>query len=123
MKLVNSYYDNENITQKDYETLIKLLYPFAPHVTEELNSLYSSNSLVYSNWPEYVEEKTVDNNFEMIVQVNGKLRDKIIVNSNISKEEMENIAIESDNVKKFTEGKEIVKVIVVPKKLVNIVIK
>ena len=123
MKLVNAYYDNENITQKDYETLIKLLYPFAPHVTEELNSLYSSNSLVYSNWPTYEEEKTVDNNFEMIVQVNGKLRDKIIVNSNISKEEMENIAIESDNVKKFTEGKEIVKVIVVPKKLVNIVIK
>ena len=59
----------------------------------------------------------------MIVQVNGKLRDKIIVSSNISKEEMEKIAIESDNVKKFTEGKEIVKVIVVPKKLVNIVIK
>ena len=123
MKLVNAYYDNENITQKDYETLIKLLYPFAPHVTEELNSLYSSNSLVYSNWPTYEEEKTVDNNFEMIVQVNGKLRDKIIVSSNISKEEMEKIAIESDNVKKFTEGKEIVKVIVVPKKLVNIVIK
>jgi leucyl-tRNA synthetase len=123
MKLVNTYYAEKNITKKDYEVLIKLLYPFAPHITEELNSLYNSESLVYSSWPAYEEEKTVDNTFEMIVQVNGKLRDKIQVNANISKEEMESISLSSENVKKFTDGKEVVKVIVVPKKLVNIVIK
>jgi len=123
MKLVNTYYNEKNITQKDYEVLIKLVYPFAPHIAEELNSNYNNESLVYSPWPVYEEEKTIDNSFEMIVQVNGKLRDKIIVNSNISKEEMENIAINSENVKKFTEGKEVVKVVVVPNKLVNVVIK
>ena len=123
MKLVNTYYAEKNITKKDYEVLIKLLYPFAPHITEELNSVYNEESLVYSSWPVYEEEKTIDNTFEMIVQVNGKLRDKIVVNSNITKEEMESIALNSENVKKFTDGKEVVKVIVVPKKLVNIVIK
>ena len=123
MKLVNTYYSEKNITKKDYEVLIKLLYPFAPHIAEELNSLYNTESLVYSSWPVYEEEKTIDNTFEMIVQVNGKLRDKIQVNTNITKEEMENISLSSENVKKFTEGKEIVKVIVVPNKLVNIVIK
>ena len=123
MKLVNTYYGEKNITRKDYEVLIKLLYPFAPHITEELNSIFNNESLVYSSWPVYEEEKTVDNTFEMIVQVNGKLRDKIVVKSNITKEEMESISLSSENVKKFTEGKEVVKVIVVPNKLVNIVIK
>ena len=121
--MIYSFFLLENITKKDYETLIKLVYPFAPHIAEELNSNYSNESLVYSSWPVYEEEKTIDNSFEMIVQVNGKLRDKIVVNSNVSKEEMENIAVNSENVKKFTNGKEIVKVIVVPTKLVNIVIK
>lgn len=123
MKLVNTYYEEDSITKKDYGTLIKLVYPFAPHIAEELNSLYSSNSLVYSPWPTYIEEKTVDNSFEMIIQVNGKLRDKIVVSSNISREEMESVSLNSENVKKFTDAKEVVKVIVVPNKLVNIVIK
>lgn len=123
MKLLNTFYNEESITTKDYITFIKLLYPFAPHITEELNSMYNSNSLVYSSYPVYDEEKTIDNTFEMIVQVNGKLRDKIIVNSNITKEEMERVSLNSDNIKKYTTDKEIVKVIVVPNKLVNIVVK
>ena len=123
MKLVNTFYDEESISKDDYEILIKLLYPFAPHITEEINEILGNKSLVYTKWPTYDEDKTVDNTFEMIVQVNGKLRDKIIINSNATKEEMEASAKDSENVKKFTEGKEIVRVVVVPKKLVNIVIK
>lgn len=123
MKLLNTFYNEKNITTKDYITFIKLLYPFAPHITEELNSMYNSNSLVYSSYPIYDEEKTIDNTFEMIIQVNGKLRDKIVVSSNITKEEMENISLNSENIKKYTTDKEIVKVITVPNKLVNIVIK
>lgn len=123
MKLLNTFYNEKNITTKDYITFIKLLYPFAPHITEELNSMYNSTSLVYSSYPIYDEEKTIDNTFEMIIQVNGKLRDKKVVSSNITKEEMENISLNSENIKKYITDKEIVKVITVPNKLVNIVIK
>ena len=124
MKLLNLYYENVNISTKDYEVLIKLLYPFAPHITEELNKeVLNNDSLVYSKWPEYEEEKTKNDTFEMIVQVNGKLRDKVIVNSNITKEEMEALATKLPNVLKFTDGHEIIKTICVPNKLVNIVIK
>ena len=123
MKVLNVFYSEEKVSKEDYETFIKLLYPFAPHITEEVNELLGNTSLVYSTWPSFDEEKTKDDTFEMIVQVNGKLRDKIIVNSGITREEMETIAKESENIKKYTEGKEIVKVIVVPNKLVNIVIK
>ena len=123
MKLVNTFYD-KGVTKSEYEVLIKLLYPFAPHITEELNKeVLGKDSLVYSSWPTYDESKTIDNSFEMIVQVNGKLRDKVIVSTNITKEEMESIALNSENTKKFIDGKEVVKVIVVPNKLVNIVIK
>ncbi len=123
MKLVNTFYD-KGVTKSEYEILIKLLYPFAPHITEELNKeVLGNDSLVYSSWPVYDESKTIDNTFEMIVQVNGKLRDKIEVNANITKEEMENTALNSENAKKFIDGKEVVKIIVVPNKLVNIVIK
>ena len=124
MKLLNLYYENVNISTKDYEVLIKLLYPFAPHITEELNKeVLNNDSLVYSKWPEYEEDKTKNDTFEMIVQVNGKLRDKVIVNSNITKEEMEALATKLPNVLKFTDGHEIIKTICVPNKLVNIVIK
>ena len=124
MKLVNAYYEKDTITTSDYEVLIKLLYPFAPHITEELNeTVLHKTSLVYSSYPTYEEELTKDSSFELVVQVNGKLRDKVVVSSNISVDEMEKTALGLENVKKFTEGHEIVKVIKVPNKLVNIVIK
>ena len=124
MKLLNSYYELDGITKGDYEVLLKLVYPFAPHLAEELNcEILHNNSLVYLKWPTYDVEKTKDDNYEMIIQVNGKLRDKIIVNSSTSKEEMEEIALKSENIKKYINNSEIVKIIVVPNKLVNIVIK
>ena len=123
MKLVNTFYDEETISKADYEVFIKLLYPFAPHVTEELNELLGNTSLVHASWPTYDESKTIDDTFEMIVQVNGKVRGKTVVSTSCTEDEMKKAAKEIDNVKANIEGKTIVKEIVVPKKLVNIVVK
>lgn len=123
MKLINTYYELENITTKDYETLIKLLYPFAPHITEELNKeVLNKDSLVYSSYPTYEEEKTKEDTFEMIIQVNGKLRDKIITKTDITEEEMKSLALSSETIKKYTLDKQIIKIIVVKGKLINIVV-
>lgn len=123
MKLINTYYELENITTKDYETLIKLLYPFAPHITEELNKeVLNKDSLVYSSYPTYEEEKTKEDTFEMIIQVNGKLRDKIITKTDITEEEMKSLALNSETIKKYTLDKQIIKIIVVKGKLINIVV-
>lgn len=123
MKLINTYYELENITTKDYETLIQLLYPFAPHITEELNKeVLNKDSLVYSSYPTYEEEKTKEDTFEMIIQVNGKLRDKIITKTDITEEEMKSLALSSETIKKYTLDKQIIKIIVVKGKLINIVV-
>ena len=123
MKLVNLYSGLDKITFKDYEILIKLLYPFAPHIAEELNETVLKNkSLTELDWPNYDEAKSIDEQYEMVVQVNGKVRGKMMVNTDSSKEEMESLAKEIENVKNHIEGKKIIKVIVVPKKLVNIVV-
>ena len=124
MKIVNLYYDVDKITSSEYEILLKLLYPFAPHICEELNELVLNNtSLVYSSWPSFDENKTLDTTFEMVIQVNGKVRDKVCVNFDITDDNMKEIALNSENVLKYISGKDIVKIIVVPKKLVNIVVK
>ena len=124
MILLNELEKLDNITRKDYRTLLHILNPFAPHITEELNEQYKLGNYLYcSPWPIYDESKLVNDTYEMVVQVNGKLRGKIEVSTDTSKEEMEQLAKTIDNVKMYIEGKEIVKVIVIPKKLVNIVIK
>ena len=124
MKIVNLYYDVDKITSSEYEILLKLLYPFAPHICEELNEMVLNNtSLVYSSWPSFDENKTLDTTFEMVIQVNGKVRDKVCVNFDITDDNMKEIALNSENVLKYISGKDIVKIIVVPKKLVNIVVK
>jgi Leucyl-tRNA synthetase len=123
MKMINAYYDKGSITKKDYEVLVTLLYPFAPHLAEEMNQILGNESLTVTDWPIHDERKTIDDTYEMVVQVNGKLRGKIEVATTTTKEEMESLAQSIDNVKSFIAGSEIVKIIVVPKKLVNIVIK
>ena len=80
-------------------------------------------TIAYEVWPTYDESKLKDETYTMIVQVNGKVRGKIEIDINTSKEEMESLAKEIENVQNFINGKEIVKTIVVPKKLVNIVVK
>ena len=125
MIFINAVY-KEEVFPKEYAMgLVKLLNPIAPHITEEIWEVVFDKNESISNetWPVYDDSKIVDETFTMIVQVNGKVRGKIEVDSNTTDEEMKTLASEIENVKNFTEGKEIVKVIVVPKKLVNIVVK
>ena len=124
MIFVNACYKEEKLPRTYMEGFIKLFNPICPHITEELwEKLGHTNTISYENWPTYLEEKTKDDTFEMVVQVNGKVRGKIEVSMDTPKEEMEKLAKEIPNVLNFTNGKEIVKVIIVPKKLVNIVVK
>lgn len=124
MIMVNEYEKEDSITKSDLRVLIHLLNPIAPHITEEINARCSlGNPLCESEWPTYDESKTVSDTYEMVVQVNGKVRGKIEVATDTTKEEMETLAKKIDNVQIHIEGKEIVKVIVVPKKLVNIVVR
>ena len=115
----------ENVLPKKYaEGFIKLLNPIAPFITEEIWSILGhENTIAYEKWPTYDEEKLVEKTFEMVVQVNGKVRGKIEVDSNTTEEEMKEKAKEIDNVKNYLEGHEIIKEIVVPKKLVSFVIR
>ena len=122
MILSNEYLSKENITKKDYMTLLKLLNPFAPHITEELNEIFNTTQLAYSSWPIFDETKLKEDTYEMIIQINGKVRGKEIVKLNSTKEEMETIARNNDNVSKYIENKSIKSIIVVPNRIVNIVI-
>ena len=124
MIFINACYKESNLPKEYMEGFIKLFNPICPHITEELwEKLGHNETISNASWPTYDIEKTKDDSFEMVVQVNGKVRGKINVSMNTSKEEMEKLALEIPNVQNFTEGKEIVKTIVVPKKLVNIVVK
>ena len=125
MIMLNEYEKYENgITREDYKLLLTLLNPICPHITEELNEIYKlGDILCSSSWPTYDEAKTLDDTFELVVQVNGKVRGKIEVGIDTTEEEMESLAKNIENVKAHIEGKQIIKVIVIPKKLVNIVVK
>ena len=124
MILLNKYEDQAEITRSDYRTLLLLLNPIAPHITEELNEKYNlGEELCKSNWPVYDEEKTKDLEKEIAVQVNGKVRATIKINVNDSEEEIRKKALSADNVINHTKDKEIIKVIVIKGKIVNIVIK
>ena len=124
MTMLNEFNANKKITKKEYRIFLQLLNPFAPHMTEELNEKYHLGSeLSTSVLESYDETKIIDDTFTMVVQVNGKVRGKIEVDQDTSKEEMESLAYSIENVKNHIEGKEIVKVVIIPKKLVNIVVK
>ena len=124
MSLVNDLYKAEKVTKGEYRTLITLLNPVAPHVTEELWEMYGDGGILATKaWPQYDEAKTIDDEVEVVVQINGKIRDKIMVPNGASREDMEKIAMEAQKVKEAIEGKSVVKVICVPGKLVNIVVK
>ena len=123
MILTNAYDDIESITKEDYHLLLTLLNPIAPHITEELNEQLGYKPLCESEWPKYNEEKTVESVKEIAVQVNGKVRGTIEVHVEDDDNSIKERAMENDNVKKHIEGHEIVKVIVIKGKIVNIVIK
>ena len=123
MILLNAYEDEETISRKDYETLLTLLNPMAPHITEELNESLGNDPICLNKWPEYDEAKTIDDEKTIAVQINGKLRGSITTTSSDSEEDILQKAKDNENVKKYIEGKEIIKTIVIPGKIVNIVIK
>ena len=123
MILTNAYDEKETITKEDYHLLLTLLNPIAPHITEELNEMLGYKPICENAWPKYDEEKTIDKTKEIGVQVNGKLRSSIKINSDDSKETIESIALNDEKIKKNILDKEIIKVIVVPNKIVNIVVK
>ena len=123
MILLNKYEECEHITKKDYTLLLTLLNPMAPHITEELNESFGQKPICEGTWPEYNEAKTILNEKEIGVQVNGKLRGSIVVSIDDSEDVIKDKALNNDNVKRHIEGLEIVKVIVIKERIVNIVVK
>ena len=124
MSLVNDFYKKGSVTKGEYLTLITLLNPVAPHMTEELWEKYGKGGLLsVSPWPEYDEDKTVDDEIEIAVQINGKVKEKLTIPAGLDKAETEKAVMASEKISALTDGKTIVKVIPVPGKLVNIVVK
>ena len=124
MILLNKMEKMDSISKNDYRTYLTLLNPIAPHITEELNEEYQLGSAICeSSWPSYEEDKLVDSEKEIAVQVNGKVRATILVHIDDTDDIIKEKALSEDNVKKHIEGKEIVKIIVIKGKIVNIVVK
>lgn len=123
MILANQYEACEAITKDEYHVLLTLLNPIAPHITEELNESVGFTPICESSWPIYDEAKTEDSEKSIAVQVNGKVRSTITISIEDTEEEVKEKALNEENVKKYTDGKEIVKVIVIPNRIVNIVVK
>jgi len=112
------------VMQESLQSIVLLLSPIVPHITHEIWNVIGQDSLLIDQaWPKVDESALVKDSLQIIVQVNGKLRSRIEVAANASKDEIEAAAVADDNVIKFTDGKQVVKVIVVPGKLVNIVVK
>ncbi len=123
MILANSYDDQENITKADYKLLLTLLNPIAPHVTEELNEELGFKPICESAWPVYDEAKTIDNEIELPVQFNGKLKATVTVPMNADEEIVKGIVHKNETICGLLEGKTIVKEIYVKNKIYNIVVK
>ena len=124
MVFVNEANKVERIPTKYAEGIVLLLSPVAPHIAEEIwQHLGHKESLTYEPWPTFDERKLEDNEIEMVVQINGKVRAKIKVAKDITKEALEKVALEDAKVQEQMAGKTLVKLIAIPGKLVNIVIK
>ncbi len=124
MALINDIYKKGSITRGELKTFITLLNPAAPHLTEEMWERADFGGFLHqTEWPKYDEEKCVDDTVEIVAQINGKVKDKIMIPANISREEMEKVALENEKIVALIEGKQVVKVICVPGKLVNIVVR
>ena len=123
MILTNAYQDAKSISKEDYRLLLTLLNPIAPHITEELNESIGFSPIVNSTWPVYDEDKTKDTTVTIAVSVNGKVRGKLEVDVDTPSDILQEKAFTLPNVQNFTNGKEIVKGIAIPNKIVNIVVK
>ena len=130
MEMVNEMYRykegevNPGLYGAAVKNLIIMLAPFVPHVAEEMwEHLGHSESVHKQAWPEYDESALVKDTIEIVIQINGRIKEKINIAGDSTKADMEKIAVENDKIKALTEGKNIVKIIAVPGKLINIVVK
>lgn len=131
MELVNGLYQykerpNQNLSlvKEAIDALLLLLAPFAPHITEELwEAVGHKDSVHKQSWPVYSEEALIADEVEVVLQINGKVRDRLVVPAQLDRAELEKAVLAMDKAKAAIEGKEIVKIITVPGKLVNIVVK
>ena len=124
MSLINAFSSKGSITKAEYKTFLLLLNPFAPHMTEELWEMSGFDGLCsLAPWPEYDESKTLDDVIEYVIQINGKVKEKMNFAADSGTDEIKASALENEKIKELIGGKTVVKTIVVPKRLVNIVVK
>ncbi|MDD1406466.1 leucine--tRNA ligase [Limosilactobacillus reuteri] len=124
MVFVNEAYKVDDLPVEYMKGFVKMIAPIMPHMAEELWSQFGeSDTITYQPWPTYDPKALVEDEVEMIVQVNGKVRAKIKISKDTDRDEAQQLALANEHVKKFTDGKDIKKVIVVPNKIVNIVAK
>ena len=124
MIFINSVYKEEVFPREYAEGFIKLLNPVAPHISEEIWEMLGHNgTMAYEPWPVYDDSKIVEDTKDIAVQVNGKVRATITISVDEDEESIKKKALDAENVKRHTDGKEIVKVIVIKGKIVNIVVK
>ena len=129
MELVNAFYAfqdkelNPALVRETASMLLRMLAPFAPHITEELWARLFTGSVHAEKWPAYDTSALTQDEIEVVLQINGKVRDRVKIAADLDKEAMEQLVTELPRAKELTEGKTIVKVICVPGKLVNIVVK
>nr|WP_275416175.1 leucine--tRNA ligase [Macrococcus brunensis] len=122
MVFINEGYKQEKINQAYVEGFVKMLSPIAPHIAEELwQKLGHTETITYAAWPAFDESKLVDDEVEIVIQINGKLKKKAMIQKDMPKEELEAFALAEEEIKTAIEGKTVRKVIAVPNKLVNIV--
>jgi len=134
MILANAMEKENEISVTSYELLVTMLAPFAPHIAEEIWSSFAKatedkekqkkyeQSIFLQEWPEYNSELIKDEEINLVIQINGKVRDMILVSADIYEEEAKKVAMESEKIKNHLDGKEIKKIIFVPGKLLNIVV-
>ena len=122
MVFINDAYKAEVLPKQYIEGFVKLISPIVPHIAEELwSKLGNEESIAYAAWPAYDEAKLVDDEVEIVVQINGKVKAKLMVPADATREKLEEIAMGEDSIKEQIDGKTVRKVIAVPGKLVNIV--
>ncbi len=124
MEFINFWSEkNRTLSKTDAENFLKLLAPFAPHISEELwHALGNKKSIHLESWPKYDSEMIKEGEYDLIVQINGRLRDRIRISRGLERPEIEKLVLARDIVKKYIEGKKIRKIVFVPGRLINIVL-
>lgn len=130
MELVNECYRYKELDNARIDFLVEavknviiLLYPFAPHIAEEMWKAFDSGRLGEQQWPSYDESALIRDEVEIVVQINGKIKEKLMVDSNLDKKGLEDFVMSNENVINLIDGKNVIKVIPIPGRLVNIVVK